>query len=115
SVIGAFFEVYNTLGFGFLEHVYIAALEEELRARAHTVARELAVYVTYKGKKIATQRLDVVVDRKLVLEVKSTRDLHKSSIRQLQNSLRAIDLEVGLLLHFGPEPQFFLVSHPRQH
>lgn len=56
SVIGAFFEVYNTLGFGFLEHVYIMALERELRGRGHDVAREVGVRVMYKGEHLATQR-----------------------------------------------------------
>jgi GxxExxY protein len=50
SVIGAFFEVYNTLGFGFLEHLYVLALERELIARGHRVRREVWVDVTYKGK-----------------------------------------------------------------
>jgi len=62
SVVGAFFEVYNTLGFGFLEHVYVRALEEELTALCHRVDREVAVPVAYKGAVIATIRLDMVVD-----------------------------------------------------
>jgi len=62
SVIGAFYEVYNTLGFGFLETAYSAAFEWELRARGHQVAREVGVRVVYKGFPIATHRLDLVVD-----------------------------------------------------
>ena len=61
-MIGAFFEVYNTLGFGFLEHVYLDALAIELRARGHPVAREVRVRVTYKGVAIGWQRLDMIVD-----------------------------------------------------
>ncbi len=68
SVIAAFFEVYNTLGFGFLEHIYVSALERELRDRGHNVARELGVWVMYKGQHLATQRLDLVVDGKLIIE-----------------------------------------------
>lgn len=106
SVIGAFYEVYNTLGFGFLEHVYIMAMERELRNRGHTVAREVGVRVLYKGEHLATQRLDMIVDDKLVIETKSTYQLHPTALRQLQNYLRATTLEVGLLLHFGPAAKF---------
>jgi GxxExxY protein len=56
SVIGAFFEVYNTLGFGFLEHLYVVALERELRARGHQVAREVWVPVVYEGEELGRQR-----------------------------------------------------------
>ena len=72
SVIGAFYEVYNTLGFGFLEHIYIMALERELRSRGHQVRREVGVCVMYKGEELAYQRLDMIIDHVLVVEVKST-------------------------------------------
>ena len=111
SVIGAFFEVYNNLGYGFLEHVYVMALERELIARKHKVAREVAVQVFYKGEHLAEQRIDIIVDRKLVVETKSTQELHKSANRQVYNYLRATKLEVGLLLHFGPEARFYRVLH----
>jgi GxxExxY protein len=107
SVIGAFFDVYNTLGFGFLEHVYVASLTRELRNRGHKVGREVSVPVFYKGEEVARQRLDMIVDHQLVVEVKSTETLHLGVARQVENYLRATNLEVGLLLHFGPRPQFF--------
>lgn len=106
SVIGAFFEVYSTLGFGFLEHIYLMALERELLARGHNVGREVSVRVVYKGEHLGTQRLDMIVDGKLVVEIKSTFELHKAAPRQVYNYLRGSNLEVGLLLHFGPEPKF---------
>ena len=109
SVIGAFFEVYNVLGFGFLEHIYIMALERELLARGHRVAREFGIPVFYKGEEIGYQRLDMVVDDKLVVEVKSTYELHKAAPRQIRSYLQATSLEVGLLLHFGPEARYFRV------
>lgn len=109
SVIGAFFEVYNTLGFGLLEHLYVAALERELLTRGHRVARELAVPVTYKGVEIGWQRLDLVVDGRLVVEAKATPALPPAATRQLYNYLHATRLAVGLLLHFGPKPHFYRV------
>jgi GxxExxY protein len=111
SVIGCFYDVYNTLGYGFLEHVYSLALERELLARGHRVAREFAAVIFYKGLELTSQRLDMVVDDKLVVEIKATSTLGESAPRQLFNYLRATNLEVGLLLHFGPTPRFFrLVS-----
>jgi GxxExxY protein len=109
SVIAAFYEVYNTLGSGFLEGLYLTALERELLKRGHKVSRELAVRVTYKGEELGSQRLDMVVDDVLVIEAKSTHALHPSASRQLYNYLRATNLELGLLLHFGPKPQFYRV------
>ena len=112
SVIGAFFDVYNTLGYGFLEHLYVRAMDRELRARGHQVVREVAVRVMYKGRELGIQRLDLVVDDKLVVEAKATSDSHKAATRQLYNYLRATNLNVGLLLHFGPEPHFYRIVGP---
>ena len=112
SIIGAFFEVYNTLGYGFLEHLYLKALERELLTRGHKVAREVWVTVMYKGEELGKQRLDMVVDDCIVIEIKSTHDLQKNATRQLFNYLRATSLMAGLLLHFGPDPKFFRVSPP---
>ena len=118
SVIGAFFEVYNTLGFGFLEHLYGMAMERELMARGHRVAREVGIRVAYKGDELSTQRLDMIVEEKVIVEIKSTYKLHEAAPRQLFNYLRATNLEVGLLLHFGPEAKYFRIvssnkqSHP---
>src|SRR5215204_4690895 len=81
SVIGAFFEVYNTLGFGFLEHLYASALERELLERGHKVNRELSVRVMYKGEELGCQRLDLVVDDALVVETKATSQLDKIAPR----------------------------------
>jgi GxxExxY protein len=106
SIIGAFYEVYNTLGFGFLEHTYVMALERELMARGHHVAREVSVRIIYKGAELSNQRLDMIVDGKVIVETKSTLELHKAARRQVYNYLKATDLEVGLLLPFWPHRQF---------
>jgi GxxExxY protein len=107
SVIGAFYEVYNVLGFGFLEHVYIAAMERELRSRNHLVHREVGVRVRYKGDHLCSYRLDMLIDERLIVEVKSSPTLPPTVVRQLHNYLKATDLELGLILHFGPEPMFY--------
>ena len=110
SIIGAFFEVYNTLGYGFLEYLYLKALERELLARGHKADREVWVSVMYKGAELGKQRLDMVVDDCIVIEIKSTYDLPRNATRQLFNYLRATELKSGLLFHFGSEPRFFRVS-----
>ncbi len=112
SIIGAFYEVYNTLGFGFLEQVYAHALEWELVGRNHRVARELSVRVVYKGVNLCTQRIDMVVDERVIVEIKSTYRLDPSADRQLYSYLRASRFEVGLLFHFGKEASFYRLYCP---
>jgi GxxExxY protein len=107
SIIGAFYDTYNALRFGFLESVYASALDELLRERGHVVARETVVPVYFRGKEIARQRLDMVVDGRVIVEIKSTEVLHQSAHRQLLSYLKSTDLDVGLLLHFGPEARFY--------
>ena len=104
SVIGAFFEVYNCLGYGFLEHVYAAALEVELATRGHSVGREVLVPVAYKGREIARHRLDMIVDDVIIVELKAGPTLPPASVRQVFSYLCATHLRLGLVFLFGPKP-----------
>ena len=113
SVIGAFYEVFRALGYGFLEHLYVMAMERELRARGHRVGREVWVPVAYKGEELGMQRLDMIVDERLIVEVKSTEVLSPAARRQVISYLNATRLQVGLLLHFGPVPKFYRFVHTR--
>jgi GxxExxY protein len=106
SIIGAFYDVHRGLGFGYLESTYATALEQKLRDKNHEVAREFAVRVIFEGREVGFHRLDMVVDGKVVVELKSTLLLHPSARRQLHSYLKATNLEVGLLLHFGESPRF---------
>jgi GxxExxY protein len=110
SVIGAFYEVYNVLGFGLYESVYAAALAHELVARGHRVEREVRVVVTYKGLNVGVQRIDMIVDGRLVVETKSTLELHGAWKRQVASYLNAGRRDIGLLLHFGAEPRAHRIS-----
>ena len=112
SVVGAFYEVYSRLGFGFYESIYANALEHELKLRGHTVAREVSFQITYKGYVLGIQRLDMIVDEKLVVETKASEEFHKAAFRQVQSYLRAASLRVGLLFHFGPQPRFYRFLSP---
>jgi GxxExxY protein len=109
AIIGAFFEVYNTLGFGFLERVYSLALERELLARGRAVGREVLIRITYKGEFLTYHRADLIVDEKVVVEVKSTEVMPTFTRRTVVNYLKATKIEVALILHFGPEAQFYRI------
>ena len=84
SVISAYYAVYNTLGYGFLEHVYVMALERELRERHHSVAREVGVPIRYRGEVLAMQRIDMVVDGRLVVETTPDQHGHGAVIRTIR-------------------------------
>jgi GxxExxY protein len=103
SIIGSMYEVHRDLGFGYREPIYSAALERDLMARSHQVAREVAVMVYFRGEPLMRQILDMIVDDKIVVEIKSTQQLHPSAAAQLFGYLAATKYEVGLVLHFGRE------------
>ena len=107
SVIGCFYDVYNYFGGELPEYVYVRALDREVAMRGHGIRREVSAPVFYKTEQLTTLRLDMLVDERLVIEVKATPTLHSSAMRQLYNYLRCTPYEVGLLLHFGPEPKFY--------
>ncbi len=109
SVIGGFFQVHRELGFGFREHIYALALEQELARRGHQVAREVRVMVCYRGEPLAHQTLDMVVDQTLLPEIKTGEHVPPGATKQLFGYLCGTDLELGLVLHFGPEPRFYRV------
>ena len=106
EVIGAFYTVYNTLGYGFLESVYSRALYVELRSRGLKVEREVSVTVQYRGHPVGHFRIDQLVEGRLAIEIKATRVLNPDDRRQLLNGLKSTKLELGLMLHFGPRPAF---------
>jgi GxxExxY protein len=115
SIIGAFFDVYNALGYGLLESVYAAGLAVELSSRGHVVEREVFVDVYYKGNAIARQRIDMIVDRVIAIEIKATDVLPRFTYRQLLAYLTVTRLEIGLILHFGPRARFYrMVSTNRR-
>jgi GxxExxY protein len=85
------------------------ALEWELVERGHRVGREVGVRIGYKHLDLGFQRMDMLVDDCLVVEGKSTTLLPEQASRQIYNYLKASNVEIGLLLHFGPKPVFHRV------
>ena len=106
QILGGFYEVYTELGFGFLESVYEAALVVALEARGLRVTRQAEILVSFRGHAIGKFRADLLVEDHVVLELKAAGTLEGSHQAQLLNALKATSLEVGLLLNFGPKPQF---------
>ena len=107
KIIGAFFESYRNLGFGFLEAAYLNALCLELQRRGVDYSREVSIEVNYLGVPIGRYRIDLIVASTVLVEIKATKTLSDADTRQVLNYLKATNLEVGLLLHFGPTPKFF--------
>ena len=106
QILASFFEVHRVLGFGFLETVYARALELEMRSRGLEVEREAVVEVFYKGRRVGYFRADALVERCVVLEIKSCPRIDASDEQQLLNCIRCSTLEVGLLLNFGRRATF---------
>jgi GxxExxY protein len=106
AIHGALFEVYRTLGCGFLEAVYQKALEVELTQRNIPFASQVDIEIEYKGMKLEqTYRADLVCYNKIILELKAVQNLLPEHEAQLQNYLRATKMRVGLLVNFGHYPK----------
>ena len=105
-VLGAFYSTHTQLGCGFLEPVYANALTIVLRRAGVRVDREVTYDIVFHGEVVGRYRADLVVDSKVVVEVKAARGIDPIHCAQLRNYLRASGLEVGLLLNFGHSARF---------
>jgi len=101
SIIGAAFEVHNTLGAGFLEKVYRNALTKELRLQGHQVETEAKIPVYYKGELVGDYYADILVSGRVIVELKALSKLTSEHEAQLLNYLKATGHRIGLLLNFG--------------
>lgn len=106
KIIKAFYTVYNTLGYGFLEKVYENAMVIELQKTGLKADQQRSIKVYYDSQEIGDYFADLVVDDKVIVELKSASSLCEEHEAQLVNYLRATEIEVGLLLNFGKEPEF---------
>ncbi len=105
KIIGASYNVHNTLGHGFLEKVYQNSLAIELRSLDFKVDIEKPIKVLYNGEIVGNYFADVVVDDKVIVEIKAVKDLSDIHEVQLVNYLKATGIEVGLLINFGTSVQ----------
>jgi GxxExxY protein len=105
QVIGAYYEVFNELGIGFLEHVYENALVIALRQRGVRVCQQEPIEIRFRGLPVGDHRADVLVPGKVLIEIKAVQALGPAHDAQLLNYLKATGIPVGLLLNFGPRPE----------
>jgi len=106
KIIGVYYEVYNELGYGFLESVYRESMCIALRDVGLTVEQEIPVPVMFRGNSVGDYRADLLVENSVIVELKAVRTLEKAHEAQLHHYLRATPVEVGLLFNFGAKPEF---------
>lgn len=105
-IIKCFYTVYNKLGYGFLEKVYENALKLELTTKGLAVETQKPIKVYYHGSVVGDYYADMVVNNLVIIELKACESLNPNHQYQLQNYLKATDIEVGLLVNFGHKPEF---------
>ena len=105
-IIGGFYKVYNELGYGFLEKVYENALRIELVRMGLRVDTQRPISVYYESQVVGEYFADLCVEDSVIVEVKTAEGLSRAHEAQLTNYLKATAMEVGLLLNFGPKPEF---------
>lgn len=105
KIITAFYKVYNTLGFGFLEKVYLNAMFIELQESGLQVEKQKRIRVFYANKEVGEFFADLAVNDCVIIELKACETLCEEHGFQLINYLKATEIEVGLLLNFGKKPE----------
>ena len=105
SIIAGFYKVYNSLGYGFLEKVYENALRIELKNSGHSVQTQFPITVYYENHNVGNYFADLLIDDKIILEIKTVETLKDEHECQLINYLKATEYEIGLLLNFGKKPE----------
>lgn len=105
-VIGLFYAVHNELGHGFLESVYENSLALALRGAGIAVVQQAPLRVDFLGHTVGEFRADLLVEDRLIVEIKAVSRLVAAHEVQLVNYLKATGIRVGLLMNFGPHPQF---------
>jgi len=104
-IIKCFYEVYNILGYGFLEKVYESSLYNELVNCGLFCERQKKIDVFYKGKLVGEYYADIIVEEKVIIELKAAETICEEHEFQLINYLKATNIEVGLLFNFGKKPE----------
>jgi GxxExxY protein len=106
KIIRAFYRVYNTLGYGFLEKVYENAMAIELRKSGLRVENRKAISVLYAAETVGEYFADLLIENTVIVELKAAKAIADEHEAQLVNYLKATNKEVGLLLNFGQKPEF---------
>ena len=104
-IIEAFYRVYNNLGYGFLEKVYENALLIELAKMGIQAIAQCPIRVLYDGQAVGEHFADIIVNDCIIVELKAARTITSEHEAQLLNYLKATEIEVGLVMNFGPKPE----------
>ncbi len=117
SVIKVFYEVYNELGYGFLEKVYQNAMYFELKSQGFKVEAQKKIKVYYKDELVGDFLADLIINDTIILELKACDNLVKAHYAQTLNYLKATNIEIGLLLNFGEKPEIkrLIFTNNRKH
>lgn len=115
KIIRAFFNVYNTLGYGFLEKVYENAMAVELKAMGLDIKMQHPITVFSEGVQVGSYYADLLVEDQVILELKAAEDSYEEHKFQLVNYLKATNKENGLLLDFGFRPRIKRKIHTTHH
>lgn len=105
-ILKSFYEAYNTLGYGHLEAVYKRALVVSLGEKGLHVDVERLFVVYFHGVNVGNYKADIVVDSKIIVEVKAAIKIGPPDTAQCYNYMKSARMHVGFVLNFGPEPQF---------
>ncbi len=105
-ILKSFYKVYNTLGYGFLEKVYQNSLLLELIGQNLSVQKQRQINVFYLGQQVGEYYADLIINDVVIIELKAHECIIEQHENQLINYLKATEIEVGLLLNFGPKPEF---------
>jgi GxxExxY protein len=106
KIIKAYYNVYNTLGYGFLEKVYHNALLIELKKMGLACKNQPCIKVFYDAVQVGEYFADIIVEDCVIIENKTSESLVEENGLQLVNYLKATEIEIGLLLNFGKKPEF---------
>ena len=106
AILKVYYEVYNELGYGFLEKVYQNSMYIELKNKGYKVEAQSKIKVYYKETEVGEYYADLMVENLVILELKAVDYIVKDFENQILNYLRSTDCEVGLLLNFGKKPEF---------
>jgi GxxExxY protein len=105
KIIEMFYKVYNKLGYGFLEKVYENAMMIEFKKAGVSAEAQVPIKVLYDSLIVGEYFTDILVEDKVIIEIKASKSISKENESQLINYLKATGIKVGLLLNFGPKPE----------
>ena len=106
KIIEIYYRVYNKLGYGFLEKIYENAMMIEFKKENISAVSQSAIKVLYEGEIVGEYFADILISDKIILEIKAAKNIAEEHEAQLLNYLKATNIQVGLLLNYGPKPNF---------